>query len=65
MKHDSQVDAEMKKTIFALTLISALFASLLVGEAFVEASPKTIIVSNDYPTIQEAIDNASEGFQVN
>ncbi len=55
----------MKKTIFALTLISAPFASLVVEVASVEASPKTINVPNDYPTIQEAIDNASEDFTVN
>ena len=55
----------MKKTIFTLILISAFFVSLVFGVAFVEATLKTIKVLNDYPTIQEAIENASEVFLVN
>lgn len=51
----------MNRITIALLLISALFTSLVVGVAIVEASSKTIIVPNDYTTIQEAIDNASEG----
>src|SRR3990170_7493523 len=51
----------MKKTASALTLISLLLVVLVVGLHFVNASPKTIIVPDDYPTIQKAIDNANHG----
>jgi nitrous oxidase accessory protein len=51
----------MKSKALATILILALFAFLVVGVALVKASPKTIIVPDDYPTIQEAVDNADEG----
>ena len=51
----------MKKTALVLTLILALLASLMVGVQPAESSSKTIVVPDDYSTIQEAIDNAVDG----
>jgi nitrous oxidase accessory protein len=51
----------MKRAVIALTLISTLVVVLVVGLQSVKASPKTIVVPDSYPTIQAAIDNASEG----
>ncbi len=47
---------------FALVLVALFLASLVVlPPATVKAQSKTIVVPNDYPTIQAAIDNASQG----
>src|SRR3989337_3927388 len=51
----------VKRTALAITLISALLVMLVVGLQSVKASSKTIVVPDDYPTIQAAIDTASEG----
>jgi nitrous oxidase accessory protein len=51
----------MKRMALALTLILALSVSLVVGMQVVKSSPKTIIVPDDYLTMQEAINNALEG----
>jgi len=51
----------MKKTALALTLILALLLSLMIGVQFVKSISTTIVVPDDYSTIQEAIDNAVEG----
>ena len=50
----------MKRTAIALTLISALLVMLVVGLQSVKASPKTIVVPDDYPTISEALNAAKE-----
>jgi nitrous oxidase accessory protein len=51
----------MKRKALALTLILALSVLLVVGVQSVKSSPKRIIVPDNYLTIQEAINNASEG----
>jgi len=52
----------MKRTELALTLIIALVTSTVAGYWLLKPYfPKTITVPDDYPTIQEAIDNASAG----
>lgn len=51
----------MKRTALALTLAFALLISLMVVVQYAKSSSKTIVVPDDYPTIQEAIDNADEG----
>src|SRR3990172_9463864 len=51
----------MKKTALVLTLISLLLVVLVVGLPSVNASPKTIVVPDDYPTIESAIINANDG----
>ncbi len=48
-----------KKTTLILVLI-VLLASSIIAPSPVKAASKTIIVPNDYPTIQAAIDNAGE-----
>lgn len=52
-----------RSTIFAVLLISLLicFSSFSVGIRPVRADPRTIVVPDDYPTIQAAIDNANNG----
>jgi hypothetical protein len=51
-----------RKKSFALLLVFVFFASLvLIPQATVKAQPKTIVVPDDYPTIQAAIGNASAG----
>ena len=45
----------------ALALIFALLVSLVVGGQPAKSSSKTIVVPDNYPTIQTAIDNAAEG----
>ena len=53
-----------KKTFMAAIIISAILLSLVAGMQSVEvvkAISKTIIVPNDYLSIQDAIDNAVEG----
>jgi nitrous oxidase accessory protein len=45
----------------ALLLVLVLAASSIVAFWPVKAEPKTIVVPDDFPTIQEAIDNASAG----
>jgi nitrous oxidase accessory protein len=49
------------KTLFATVLISTLLLSAVVAGLPVQAEARTIVVPDDYSTIQEAIDNASEG----
>jgi len=42
----------MKKTALVLTLILALLTSLMVGVQPAKSSSKTIVVPDEYPTIQ-------------
>jgi hypothetical protein len=49
----------MKRKALALTVILALFISLVIGVQSAKSSSKTIVVPDDYPTIQAAVDNAS------
>jgi parallel beta-helix repeat protein len=51
----------MKKSASALLVLLFLFASSLLQIGVVKAEPKTIVVPDDYPTIQGAIGNASDG----
>ncbi|MEM2108783.1 MAG: NosD domain-containing protein [Candidatus Bathyarchaeia archaeon] len=51
----------MKRTAIALILISALLVMLAVGLHSVKAGPKTIVVPDDYSTIEAAIENAADG----
>jgi len=53
----------LKKNVFVECLILVLLLSFMLSFITVAGSPEvgTIVVSNDYSTIQEAIDNASEG----
>jgi len=45
-----------------LALVAAFFMSILIAPSvLVEAESATIVVPDDYPTIQEAIGNATEG----
>jgi nitrous oxidase accessory protein len=53
-----------KKTFIAAIAVLALVISLVIGAEFVKASPKTITVPDNYPTIQDAIANASPGDMV-
>jgi nitrous oxidase accessory protein len=55
------VVVELMKTLFATVLISALLLSAVVAVLPMQAEARTIVVPDDYSTIQEAIDNASEG----
>ncbi len=49
----------------ALLLVLILIASFcLFVPPHVKAAPRTIVVPDDYPTIQEAIDNAKSGYAV-
>ncbi len=49
----------------ALLLVLILIASFcLFVPPHVKAAPRTIVVPDDYPTIQEAIDNAESGYAV-
>ena len=51
----------MKKTALALTLIAALFVSLMLGVQSAKSTSKSITVPDDYPTIESAITNANDG----
>jgi nitrous oxidase accessory protein len=51
----------MKRTTLALTLIFALFVSLVIGVQSAKSTSKTITVPDDYPTIESAITNANDG----
>jgi len=56
----------LRKTVSGMTLI-LLFLSMLtlaLNIQLVKAEPTTIIVPDDYPTIQEAINNANEGDKI-
>ena len=59
------VGAVMNKTALTLTLIVALFLTFVLvslpQNGLVKAKTKTIIVPDDYASVQEAVDNASEG----
>jgi len=52
----------MKKT--AATLIMALLVIAAAGFLLVKAETRTIIVPDDYPSIQVAIDNAPNGYKI-
>jgi parallel beta-helix repeat protein len=54
----------MRKSVTLLLILVFLIASSIVTPLPVKAEPKTIVVPDDYPTIQEAIDNASAGDRV-
>ncbi len=51
----------MKNTALVMTLILALLTSLMFGVQPVKSSPKTIVVPEDYSTIQEAVSHAADG----
>ncbi len=51
----------MRKSVALLLVFVFLIVSTIATPLPVKAEPKTIIVPDDYPTIQEAIDNASAG----
>jgi pectin methylesterase-like acyl-CoA thioesterase len=51
----------VKKTAVALSLILALFFSLIVEVQSAELISKTITVPDDFPTIQTAVDHAFAG----
>jgi parallel beta-helix repeat protein len=51
----------MKRKAIALTIILLLFVLLLVRVESVKSVSKTIVVPDDYPAIQEAINAATEG----
>jgi nitrous oxidase accessory protein NosD len=44
-----------------MTLILALLTSLMFGVQSVKSSPRTIVVPEDYSTIQEAVSHAADG----
>jgi nitrous oxidase accessory protein NosD len=49
----------MRKSVSVLLILAFLTASSIVTPLSVKAEPKTIVVPDDYPTIQAAVDNAS------
>jgi pectin methylesterase-like acyl-CoA thioesterase len=51
----------MRKIVTLLLLLVLLTASIFATFAPVKAEPKTITVPDDYPTIQAAVGNASDG----
>jgi nitrous oxidase accessory protein NosD len=51
----------MRKSITLLLILVFLLASSITTPLPVKAEPKTIVVPDDYPTIQAAISNASAG----
>jgi parallel beta-helix repeat protein len=51
----------MRKSATLLLILVFIIASNIATPLPVKAEPKTIVVPDDYPTIQEAIDNASPG----
>jgi len=51
----------MRKSVTLLLILVFLIASSIVTPLPVKAEPKTIVVPEDYLSIQEAIDNASAG----
>lgn len=51
----------MRKSIALLLILVFLIASSIATPFSVKAEPKTIVVPDDYPTIQAAVDNASAG----
>jgi hypothetical protein len=51
----------MRTSITLLLILIFLIASNIAAPLPVKAEPKTITVPDDYPTIQEAIGNASAG----
>jgi nitrous oxidase accessory protein NosD len=51
----------VKNTALALTLTLALLMSLMFGVQSARSSPKTVVVPDDYSTIQEAINHAADG----
>jgi nitrous oxidase accessory protein len=55
----------MKRTALVLTLIITLLVLGIAGTQVVkEAKAETIIVPDNYATIQEAVDNADDGFTI-
>jgi parallel beta-helix repeat protein len=54
----------MRKSVTLLLILIFLIASSIIAPLPVKAEPKTIVVPDDFPTIQEAIDNASAGDRV-
>jgi parallel beta-helix repeat protein len=51
----------MRKSITVLLILVFLTASSIATPLPVKAEPKTIVVPDDYPTIQEAIDHSNAG----
>jgi nitrous oxidase accessory protein len=55
------VEISMRKSIALLLVLVFLTASCLIIPLPVKADPKTIVVPDDYPTIESAITNANNG----
>lgn len=53
--------SKVKDTALALTLTLALLISLMAGVQSVKSSSRTLVVPDDYSTIQEAIGHAADG----
>ncbi len=51
----------MNKHIAVILVLTSLTASLMMAAQPTKASPQTIIVPDDYPTITDAIGNATDG----
>jgi parallel beta-helix repeat protein len=51
----------MRKIVTVLFILGFLIASSIAAPLPVKADPKTIVVPDDYPTIQAAIDSATDG----
>ena len=51
----------MRKKAVVLTAVLALLISLMVGVKSAKSSPITIVVPDDYATIQEAVGHAADG----
>ena len=51
---------EQRKALILLLILFSLLV-LIPEIGIVKAEPKTIVVPDDYASIQEAIDNADEG----
>ena len=51
----------MRKSVTLLLILAFIIASITATSLPAKAEPKTIVVPDDYPTIQEAIDNARAG----
>ncbi len=49
------------RKVFVILLIAALIASYLIVPKSVAATPRVIVVPNDFPTITQAIQNATDG----
>jgi len=51
----------MRKSVTLLLILVLLLSSRITSPSHVKAEPKTLVVPDDYPTIQEAIDKSNAG----